>query len=199
MSVTKEIFLDSVKNHQMNILLDNGVFRCIEFRDPKDKGRYFFYLSTIPGRLLISGDCGTYVFSRINDMFQFFRGKYIDFSYWASKADAEDTRGGIRVFNVDKLKQQLTDNFNDFKDCWPCSKEDEEEFQEEILNMIEDEHTFVALGSKRLNCGFEIEPWEYSNVYDLSSRFIWNCYAINWGIDQYDKLSDRSETSDQSC
>jgi hypothetical protein len=59
MKITKETFLRDVKDHQMTILKDDGVFRCIEFRNPADRGTYFFYLTTFPGRLVISGDCGT--------------------------------------------------------------------------------------------------------------------------------------------
>lgn len=187
MKITQATFLRDVKNHQMTILKDDGVFRCIEFRNPADRGTYFFYLTTFPGRLVISGDCGSYVFSRINDMFQFFRGHDINPGYWSEKVDAEDKRDGIEVFNTKKLKEQIVDNFNSYREHNFCDDEDCNELDDEILSVIEDEHTFVALGEKELMCGFVLEPWEY-HPYDFSPRFIWNCYAIQWGIQQYDKL-----------
>lgn len=64
-------FLNDVKDHGIDIKLDIGAYRHIKFKNPK-YGYYWFELITTPNQLTIHGDCGTYVFSRIEDMFCFF-------------------------------------------------------------------------------------------------------------------------------
>ena len=76
---TEQRFLDDVKNHQISIIKDDGLHRFIRFKRP-DSTSYWFDLITWPEFLCISGDCGTYVFSRTEDMFKFFRMNDNDFN-----------------------------------------------------------------------------------------------------------------------
>ena len=76
---TEQMFLDDVKNHQISIIKDDGLHRFIRFKRP-DSTSYWFDLITWPGFLCISGDCGTYVFSRTEDMFDFFKMRDGDFN-----------------------------------------------------------------------------------------------------------------------
>ena len=69
---TEARFLGDVDWHVMTVLRDDGVHRHIRLKRP-DSGSYWFDLITWPGTLCIDGDCGTYVFRRLEDMFQFFR------------------------------------------------------------------------------------------------------------------------------
>ena len=90
-------FLRDVRDHKMIIELDQGVHRSIRFGRPGSSA-YHFRLNTWPGHLAISGDMGSYVFSRTADMFEFFRDSAmtgrINPGYWHEKADAVDRNGG---------------------------------------------------------------------------------------------------------
>lgn len=69
---TEERFLKDVAKHEMTVIRDDGINRHLRFKNPNDSS-YWFDLITWPGTLCIDGDCGTYVFKRTPDMFQFFR------------------------------------------------------------------------------------------------------------------------------
>lgn len=69
---TEKRFLGDVAKHQMTILRDDGVNRHVRFKQP-NSSNMFFDLITWPGCLCYTGDMGTYVFRRLEDMFEFFR------------------------------------------------------------------------------------------------------------------------------
>src|SRR5690606_7564229 len=90
----EEEFLKDVTDHKVRILHDDGVYRHLRFKRP-NTGCMHFDIVTWPGYLAYSGDMGCYVFSRLNDMLEFFRGPdegplRINISYWAEKLQAKD-------------------------------------------------------------------------------------------------------------
>ena len=72
--LSAEGFLKDVKNHGMEVRRDDGLYRHLIFRAPKDSWHQWFEVVTWPGSLAINGDMGSWCFSRIEDMFEFFRG-----------------------------------------------------------------------------------------------------------------------------
>lgn len=103
---SEERFLKDVLCHEMHIIRDEGVNRHIRFKR-RDEMAYYFDIVTWPGVLVISGDCGTWVFSRTEDMFGFFRTKKSDWNYskdglsinpgyWSEKLLAVDSNGSKR-------------------------------------------------------------------------------------------------------
>ncbi|MBY0557588.1 MAG: hypothetical protein K2P77_10325 [Burkholderiaceae bacterium] len=92
---TEERFLNDVAAHEMSVIRDEGVHRHIRFKEPGTSNMYFD-LITWPGHLCYTGDMGTYVFQRTEDMFEFFRTdrRYqrkdgrrlkINLGYWTEK------------------------------------------------------------------------------------------------------------------
>ena len=83
----KEFFLNS--DHELSILHDEGVYRHLQMKQPNTNNMWYDIV-TYPNNLVISGDMGCCVFSRINDMFQFFRTDElsINYSYWSEKEQA---------------------------------------------------------------------------------------------------------------
>lgn len=123
-SCSHDSFMQDVGKHCMTILRNDGVDRHIQFRQPGTSS-YWFDLVTMPGILMISGDMGTYVFSRSYDMFEFFSAaqRYakvgellIHPSYWSEKLLAVDTdgygRGDIREFDYELFKQQVMEHYD---------------------------------------------------------------------------------------
>ena len=100
-----ERFAKDVADHQMTVLMDIGVYRHLMFKKP-DRSEHWFEIVTTPGMLVIRGDMETWVFSRIPDMFNFFRGKdgEINADYWQEKLLAGRSIGHPRF---DKLGQRL--------------------------------------------------------------------------------------------
>jgi hypothetical protein len=79
-------FRDIVRDHQMEILHHEGLYRHVRFKRP-DSTTYWFDLVTWPGYLAINGDLVSgYTFTRTRDMFSFFAsGPGINPQYWAEK------------------------------------------------------------------------------------------------------------------
>ena len=88
--LTPDTFLQDVAQHQIHVIRDDGVYRHVRFKRP-DTYCSHFDLITWPGHLCYTGDMGTYVFTRLRDMFDFFRRPdnekwhRIDRRYWAEK------------------------------------------------------------------------------------------------------------------
>lgn len=109
----KAAFLKEVAAHRMTLIRDDGIYRHLRFRNPETIVGSFDLL-TWPGHLCYTGDMGTFVFSRVRDMFDFFRrapharSGPIDLRYWAEKCLAQDKHGGgITEFAPDLFKEEI--------------------------------------------------------------------------------------------
>lgn len=94
---TEESFLRDVAQHQMTVIHDAGELRHIRFGRPGDSNMHF-NVTTVPGYLMFTGDMGAWSFSRLRDMFEFFRGKEegplrINRQYWSEKLIAASCTG----------------------------------------------------------------------------------------------------------
>lgn len=213
---TEERFLSDVAEHQMHIIRDDGVHRHIMFKKP-ETGCMHFQLITWPGYLCYTGDMGTYVFSRLDDMFEFFRtdAKYwqrndgrklhINPGYWSEKIQAED-RAGVKVYSADKFREcigELLKNHEEFEaEKHSRRYEADSEFvpDQELREAIEEEVlSYADEGEREARCAanefqwkgeqFFTDFWEF-DLRDYTYRFIWCCYAMTWGIQQYDKQKE---------
>ena len=103
----------------MDVIRDDGLHRHLRFH--KDNSYYWSWqIITTPGRLIITGDLGTFVFSRIPDMFAFFRWDaerpprperwiwlYTNSGYWAEKLLASDGREGLKEYNQELFQNSI--------------------------------------------------------------------------------------------
>lgn len=189
---TQESFLQDVAQHRMAIVRDDGSHRHIIFSKP---GTYCqrFELITWPGLLCYTGDMGTFVFRRLEDMFAFFRderpddGKLrINLGYWAEKLEAADRCGGAECWSEDKFRTVIEGYLEN--DGEPVSPQLREAVEEEVLSCLGDgEHEAYRAASQ-----FEHEGFHFNDLWDhdfkaYTYRFIWCCYALAWGIRQYDQ------------
>lgn len=196
--LTEDDFLESVSKHGMEIKLDNGIYRHIRFQKPESSHR-FFDLITYPGGLTYRGDMGCYVFERLPDMFNFFRsdkeGLYINPCYWSEKVTAKSIFGnGIKKFNMDKFTEAVEEDLKnfidskyDYENCHAALKL-REAVKDDILDCVEDEYSAVEAIR---NFTYEDEKvftdfFEHS-LKSYTPHYLWCCYAIAWGIQQYDK------------
>lgn len=191
---TEERFLKDVTNHQMTVLRDDGVYRHLQFRKPGTIC-YGFDLITFPGKLIITGDCGTYAFQRLHDMFEFFGdGKSegnlsINTGYWGEKLISICRNGGYKVFSEERFREAVNEFLNEH---WEYESDDErevvaEEVQDQVLDYIDgngDEAIRQAFEFKSKHGHEFTDFFEYS--FDAPSwHYVWNLYAIAWGIRSY--------------
>jgi hypothetical protein len=199
-----ESFLRDVAGHTMAVMQDNGVYRHIRFRQASPASwNMWFDLVTWPGNLAIRGDMGTWVFSRVEDMFTLFRSRNrelrINASYWCEKVESESRFGGpSRKFDGESFKANVLLSLDGY------GLEDEEKqeitavLQEEVFSLEDELSARKALADFEYN-GFSFQdPWEIQGQ-GYSHHFIWCLHAIVWGIQQYDKLENLEPAGDAAA
>lgn len=206
--LTEETFMQEVATHQMQIIRDDGVNRHVRFKNPGTIAAQFD-LITWPGHLCYTGDMGTYVFSRIEDMFQFFRrkptsggsGLHINRGYWSEKVLAADRHGKITEYDADKfvtrlredLEQYIEANSGDWDDDYPA--ELRQRFDDEVAAYADDGEHAARMAAE----GFEVDDeqvftdlWEY-DFHGFTDHFTWCCLALAWGIQKYDEAAQQQK------
>ena len=207
---TREQFLKDIKDHQMEIIEDDGVNRHIVFSRPSTSS-YRFVIKTWAGYLLIFGDMGCYVFSRIHDMFEFFIMKDTDFNkkhiidphYWSEKLRSISCNYGhdasIEEFSKEKAEQFIKEKYDE----WCENIENEEEKKElwkdielSILSNLEEfgnpdffykelcDFSYTTEEKERFSFDYD----EFPDFKEYRFRYIWICYAIVWGILKYNEF-----------
>lgn len=206
---TEELFLGDVSRHAMTVLRDDGVHRHIRFKRP-DSGTYWFDLITWPGTLCIDGDMGTYVFRRLEDMFQFFRtdrrdeGKLgINPGYWGEKLQAE-ARHGFKEFSPELFRAAVKSDFDQWVEYHAADDETKasalwEEIEERVLHSVDDGERDAITAAMEFTpdddkCKFNMRDFFEHRLQDYTFHFIWCCYAIAWGVRTYDQAKARTAT-----
>ena len=152
---SEEIFRGDVARHEFGVIHDVGSHRHIRFMAPGDCA-YQFDLITWPYHLCVSGDMGTYVFSRNCEMFGFFNDGNgpdaplrINPDYWGEKLVSICRYGGHKEFSEDLFTEAPKYEAGD----------------ENLFGLLDEE-------APDKNC-------------DFTFHFIWNCYAILWGVRRF--------------
>ncbi|NUP46161.1 MAG: hypothetical protein HOW97_02430 [Catenulispora sp.] len=182
-----ERFPRETANHQMTILHDDGLYRHLRFAQPKPaSSSYWFDLITWPGSLTIRGDLGeSYTFSRLPDMFEFFRGPVgqINAHYWSEKLD--NHRDSAKEYSEEAFANVV---WTYVRECGEGRRGLAKAIQQEIFDpgFCCDEQT-----ARDALEGFEYQGFKIHDVWELSFHnykwtFLWACHAIVWGIAQYD-------------
>jgi len=218
---SEETFMKDVAAHEMTIFqMEATGMRRIRYARPMSSV-YAFTIVTFPGHLVYTGDMGTYVFSRIEDMFQFFRHKpgsdpryRINPQYWAEKILAEDRHNKVEVYDEDafasvireKTKGFLAERYGDSGEWFYAARNLWPEVKEQVLRQSDNEHDARDAALRfRYEDGFRheygakihsavdriFEDLWDHNLKKFGFHYIWSCYAIVWAIEQYDKLEPR--------
>lgn len=208
--MTDAEFLSDVANHGLKILRDDGLYRHLRFKQP-DTSCMYFDLITWPGHLCYTGDMGTYVFQRVEDMLEFFRRDCSDAlpinpGYWSEKVQAAD--GGRHpgcVFEYDH--DRFLAVVNEYLSDWLEGLDEEaasdlrEAVDDDVLQWSDanDEH-----GNYKRAYEFSAEvgghTYQFTDFFErnfrrFTHRYLWCCRALVWGIDQYDKLKAGAEVA----
>jgi len=185
-------FNGDVDEHEMTVLLDQGLYRHLRFKEP-GTGMYYFDVITSPGLLTIRGDMGTYVFAREEDMFPWFNGSYVNASYWAEKLQAIDKQGGVKEFNEALFRQRVIEDFWENRENWDAGEAREiwAAIRDQIFGRFWDRNDANACHSLLQDFTSPISGFDYADSYewggfdDYGFHFLWCCHAILWGIQQY--------------
>jgi hypothetical protein len=191
-------FVDDVQKHQLTIIRDDGVNRHLRMKQPGTINMYYD-LITWKGYLAYTGDMGHYVFSRIDDMFEFFRTEtnFVNLGYWAEKVKAVDKNAPIQEFSQTKFQASIKEYVKDYWFLEELSQGEKEEFLRRVEHelLCHHENEYEAVGAA---CSFQYNDQHLEDIiYDLdcreySYRYIWCCHAIVHAINKYDEYKEES-------
>jgi len=180
----------SSRAHEMTVMHDDGLYRHLRFRSP-DHSSYWFDLITVPGCLIFRGDGDSFVFSRTEDMFGFFRGSShedgVNPTYWSEKLTTGG-RSSVMTYQDELFEQRVKEHVADAIRYGGAPRG----IGKAVTEMLEwgdwvgDEH-----GARAALDSFEFKGWRFHDTWEWSFRsynwwFLWACQAIVWGIKQYD-------------
>jgi hypothetical protein len=220
-TLTTDRFLKEVATHEMEVIRDDGIYRHLHFAKPGTMYMHFD-LITWPGYLCYTGDMGTYVFTRVRDMFTFFRRdgdegadlfRWIDRRYWAEKVEAADKADGIKEFSEEiftrNVMEHLVGWIHENRDR--TTKDERRELWDEVVSevvQLDDDsqgsrrqaaaHDFSHKVSHAAGTFWFRDFFEHDNT-DFTLRFTWCCYALRWGINQYDQAKASAKSSIQEA
>lgn len=185
----KSRFAADTTGHQMTVLLDQGTYRHLRFARP-GTSESWFEIVTSPRLLTINGDMGTFTFTRLEDMFQFFRrpdGSINDY-YWHEKLLASDKPA--KTYSASLFTKRILEDATGQLDDAEVEGEQRAaalaELKESVLDLSADEQeATAALNSFSHDLLDFTDAWEH-DFTEYSLHFIWNLHAIVDGIRRYD-------------
>jgi hypothetical protein len=207
-SPTVSEFIRDVSKHKMVVIRDDGIYRHLRFTRP-DTFCMQFDILTWPGYLCVTGDMHSWLFTRTQDMFTFFRqnGELsaalpINPDYWGEKLVASASNGrhasGATEYSADLFKEAVRERWAEHCRSNDVSFIKSEELWEELENCVlyrADDGEQLAHEAARDfdSCGMKLEDFWETTLHVYKHHFIWCCYAIVWGIQQYDAAREPKE------
>lgn len=188
----RERFLQDTAEHELVILRDDGLYRHLRIRKPGTSA-YYHDIVTWPGYLAFVGDSGDYVFSRIEDMFEFFvhdGPERINPDYWAEKLQAPRPEGAER-YSPERLRERVKEWFDQVSD--EMEPDEARDLWSEVQCQVltgETEYPSGEHEAHRLLNEFEFaghriyDSWEW-NLREFDHRFLWCCWALISAIKRY--------------
>lgn len=200
-AASAERFRRDTAEHVMTVLHDDGLYRHLRCAKP-DSSIYWFEIVTWPGSLALRGDIdGRPVFSRLDDMFQFFRSDsgHINPQYWAEKLGDPSS---AESYSEDRFREYVAEALAEAEAEYPgvtaawaahmewnaCS-----DFEDQARDALRD-FEFTPDGAEEGAQPFRFQDtWEW-DLTDWDWSYLWICHAIVWGIGQYDAARSQVET-----
>lgn len=191
-----ERFPKDIAQHVMTVEVDNGVHRCLHFGRP-GSGAHSFRVVTWPGHLYIGGDCDDFVFTRLLDMFEFFRSDKgrVNLSYWSDKLTAAAKSSGYEKYSAQRFREAIGQRLTDWLEGEDLEPDEidalTEQVEDEVLSRADDGEQAAHTAARDFRYkGEEVftDFWE-TDLSEYTYGFTWACHAIVWAIQQYDALT----------
>jgi hypothetical protein len=203
-----ERFARETATHEMKILHDDGLYRHLRFQRP-DTSSYAFELITVPNALIYRGE-ESYVFSRLRDMFEFFRSPagHINPGYWSQKLTSD--RDCVKKYDQDLFEKLVREHVAEAVEDDPTLsgltdavrgvilESDEIGYEDGARRELES-FAFYKNPDDRWDADkhpdFQFhDTWEW-DLKDYDPWFLWACHGIAWSVRQYDKARAAGTTT----
>jgi hypothetical protein len=204
-------FARDTADHAMTVLHDDGLYRHLRFQRqvwqpplvrPLTSGFYWFDLITVPGALIFRGDGESFVFARMKDMFEFFRGSAWkdepNLGYWAEKVTSD--RDSLKKYDSALFVKTMKDHYLELVregDVPPGTSK-------ALLSRAEDYDLSYEVNARAFLDDFEHKGFRFHDTWEWDFQdydwwFVWACHAIVWGIAQYDQHHAATEPLKRSA
>lgn len=196
--ITKDQFLNIVRDYEFNVHLDQGYYRHISVNHPKHPIATLYQITTCPDFMTISGGNGTYTFNRYYDLFPLFRSTEYTLkpSYWFEKLVGMP-KYGCMEFSIEKCNERLYEILDDFKDYCESEHDDLREYdaaKNAVDYLIEytnpNQHDYV----EAINDFDDVGEFALSDFWDgeyvgmaFKPEYIFTLYMIMYIINRYDE------------
>lgn len=221
-NIGNRVLIDTA-HHRLEILRDDGVYRHLRMQQP-GTNFYYYDIITWPGYLTVTGDMGTWTFSRAHDMFRFFGAwdGQINTGYWSEKLEAGSGCSARELlekeFDEDEFCESLKEYFSGYlEDNEANGSEDDDDWDDEDDTPDSEKAVIREIVRELCSANLCYEHDAYQAVYDAdwpegwstwdicdgltfktyTSHFRWILFAITWAISKYHntKLVDKAMTT----
>mgnify|MGYP006928492278 FL=1 len=189
LSVAERFAADTAQHH-LSVLKADGVYRHIRFAQP-GTNMYAVEIVTWPGSLAVTGDMGSYLFTRTEDMLLFFSGKgTIAYRYWAEKESGG--RAGNENFDAALFAESGREALDDQRQthrgyCRHADEATDQDVRQEFETALGDSHETrdlmiqTAMTFSAATC--PIHSVDFPEAYEWSMDtwdycFTWICHAL---------------------
>lgn len=197
-----EQFQKDVAEHKLTIKFDlpNINHRHLRFKRPEE-GAFWFDIVTWPNHLVIQGDMGCYVFSRVENMLTFFRqpmtdeGFSINPPYWGEKLQAHS---GYKKFSPEYFEERVLEWCDEQELSMSDHKKLRASVQEDILDPLSYDggsyescyRAFSEFSCNETGVDGPDDLWDWGGFNEYEYKYLWCLWAIVWGIHEYDKMKN---------
>jgi hypothetical protein len=190
-----KMFAADTARHELTVLHDSGLYRHLRCKTPGTNA-YWFDITTWPGSLAISGDMGSFTFSRERDMLPFFRSEYgINPHYWAQK---EQSGAPTKEYSEARFREAVWYRVRQEAGMYRgLAKAVQAEIfdagcaanEQTAREALEDFEYDGGPGLTGPDVPFRFDDvWEMSFT-DYTHHYLWCCHAIQWAIARYDVVA----------
>lgn len=169
-----EMAATAFAHHKIEQRLNQGMFRSWRCKRP-DSWCYGFDVTTTPGSIFITGDIGTLVVERTEDMIVWCRGSINSIEYFAEKVSREIP---TVEFDRDVACEFIKNEIEELRSRDPLTRTHKEADWEQLLNGLDEcseSQFYVALGDSGL-----IDPCDCPSMRNYIPRFLWQREALKW-------------------
>lgn len=190
----KERFAADVRDASMTVLKDDGIYRHLTFTFPRASWSWCEVV-TWPHMLVLRGNLGCWSFSRVEDMFTFFRepedvGR-MDPAFWAEKL-VPGSSNSAKSYDAERAAAYIVQTMEENAAQHPDLSRDAQDvfFTDTDLGTENGLREAVARFDERfpeyaIDKGFRfpVEQWDLTRY---SPWFLLACVVLPWAIGQYD-------------
>ena len=160
---TEQFAVDAFKDHEINYLMTNDVYRHFDCRNRNGSSIYQFNVITFPGRLIITGDVGDLMLKRCRDMLEWAPRAVHSIDYFAEKVVA----GKVKVdYDPEVVQEVINEALGD---------RDSDAARLEISDVTNPHSTLMEM--------YDSAAWDgcdWPGLWNWHSNFLWCREAFKW-------------------